>query len=65
MASEARILEALLRTDFRAFLHKVFATLSPGQTYVNTWHLEAIAWQSRAGSTRRIRRLIINFPLDR
>ena len=34
MTSEARLLEALLRNDFRAFVHKVFATLSPGQTYV-------------------------------
>ena len=28
---EARALEALLRKDFRAFVHKVFATLSPAQ----------------------------------
>ena len=62
MASEARILEALLRTDFRAFLHKVFATLSPGQTYVNTWHLEAIAWQLERVRRGEIRRLIINLP---
>jgi hypothetical protein len=25
VASEARVLEALLRNDFRAFVHKVFA----------------------------------------
>ena len=45
MASEARTLEALLRNDFRAFVHKVFATLTPGQTYFRTWHVEAIAWR--------------------
>src|SRR5580658_5395987 len=45
MTSEARTLEALLRNDFRAFVHKVFATLAPGQTYFRTWHVEAIAWQ--------------------
>ena len=62
MASEARILEALLRTEFRAFLHKVFATLSPGQTYVNTWHVEAIAWRLERVRRGEIRRLIINMP---
>jgi predicted phage terminase large subunit-like protein len=62
MASEARVLEALLRTDFRAFLHKTFATLSPGQTYVSTWHVEAIAWRLERVRRGEIRRLIINMP---
>ena len=44
-ASEARVLRALLRTNFSAFVPKVFDTLVPGQTYVRTWHLEAIAYQ--------------------
>lgn len=39
VTSEARLLEALLRNDFRAFVHKVFAPLAPGQTYVPTWHV--------------------------
>jgi hypothetical protein len=43
--SEARALEVLLRKDFRAFVHKVFATLCPGQDYVRSGHVEAIAWQ--------------------
>ena len=34
--TDARILEALLRADFRAFVHKAFATLSPGQLYIST-----------------------------
>ena len=62
MASEARILEALLRNDFRAFVHKVFTTLTPGQTYVRTWHVEAIAWQLERVRRGEIRRLIINMP---
>ena len=32
MMTEARTFEALLRNEFRVFVHKVFATLSPGQT---------------------------------
>src|ERR1700730_14327829 len=59
---ETRLLEALLRNDFRAFVHKVFATLSPGQAYVPTWHVEAIAWQLERVRRGEIRRLIINMP---
>jgi hypothetical protein len=62
MASEARLLEGLLRADFRAFLHKTFLTLSPGQTYVSTWHVEAIAYQLERVRRGEVRRLIINMP---
>ena len=62
MTSEARLLEALLRNDFRAFLHKTFAILSPGQTYISTWHVEAIAWRLERVRRGEIRRLIINMP---
>ncbi len=57
-----RVLEALLRNDFRPFLHKVFNTLAPGQTYVRTWHLEAIAWQLERVRRGEVKRLIINMP---
>ena len=60
--SDARTLEALLRNDFRAFVHKVFATLSPGQTYISTWHIEAIAYQLECVRRGEVRRLIINMP---
>jgi len=62
MPSEARALEALLRNDFRAFVHKVFTTLCPGQDYVSSWHVEAIAWQLDRVRRGEIRRLIINMP---
>ncbi len=62
MTSEARLLAALLRNDFGAFVHKVFAILSPGQTYISTWHVEAIAWQLERVRRGEIRRLIINMP---
>lgn len=61
-ASEARVLEALLRNDFRAFVHKVFLTLAPGQTYIRSWHVEAIAWRLDRVRRGEIRRLIINMP---
>jgi hypothetical protein len=60
MATDGRTLEALLRSEFRVFVHKVFATLAPGQTYVRTWHVEAIAWRLERVRRGEIRRLIIN-----
>jgi predicted phage terminase large subunit-like protein len=60
--TDARTLEALLRADFRAFVHKVFATLSPGQTYISTWHIEAIAYQLERVRRGEVRRLVINMP---
>jgi len=62
MTTDARKLEGLLRNDFRAFIHKVFTTLCPGQDYERSWHIEAIAYQ--LGRVRRgeITRLIINMP---
>src|ERR1700704_6688375 len=62
MTSEARALEAFLRNDFRVFVQKVFATLSPGQSYIRTWHVEAIAWQLERVRRGETRRLIINMP---
>jgi len=62
MTSEARLLQALLRTDFRAFVHKTFTTLSPGEPYVRSWHVEAIAWKLEQVRRGEIRRLIVNMP---
>ena len=62
MGSEGRLLQALLRSDFRAFLQKTFTTLAPGQTYVPTWHIDAIADSLERVRRGEIRRLIINMP---
>jgi hypothetical protein len=62
MVSEERKFQALLRSDFRAFVHKAFTTLSPGQDYVSTWHVEAIGRQLERVRHGEIRRLIINMP---
>jgi predicted phage terminase large subunit-like protein len=58
--SEARVLQALLRSDLRAFVEKVFRILCPGQIYVPTWHIEAIVYQLERLRRGEIRRLIIN-----
>lgn len=62
MGSDGRLLHALLRGDFRAFLQKVFMTLSPGQTFIHSWHIEAIAYQLERVRRGEIKRLIINMP---
>jgi predicted phage terminase large subunit-like protein len=59
---DRRSFEALLRADFRPFLEKVFSTLSPGQPFIPTWHLEAIAYQLERVRRGEIKRLIINLP---
>jgi predicted phage terminase large subunit-like protein len=60
--SEADVLGGVLRKDARAFVHKVFNTLCPGQGYVRSWHIEAIIWQLERVRRGEIRRLIINMP---
>jgi hypothetical protein len=62
MVTEARLFEAQLRNNFPAFLHKVFSSLNPGQDYVRTWHVEAIAYQLERVLRGECRRLIINMP---
>lgn len=62
MTTDARKLEGLLRNDFRAFIHKVFTTLCPGQDYERSWHIEAIAYQLERVRRGEITRLIINMP---
>lgn len=60
--NDARLLEALLRNDFRPFVEKVFTTLTPGQDFVPNWHLDAIAYRLERVRRGEIRRLIINMP---
>jgi predicted phage terminase large subunit-like protein len=54
--------QALLRHDFRAFVHRAFLTLSPGQAFVPDWHLSAIAYQLERVRSGELKRLIINMP---
>jgi hypothetical protein len=62
MGFDARVLRALLRWNFNAFVEKAFSTLAPGQTFVPAWHLQAIGFQLERVRRGEIRRLIINMP---
>jgi predicted phage terminase large subunit-like protein len=62
MNADTRVVQALLRHDLRAFVHKVFVSLTLGQTYVRSWHIDAIVYQLERIRRGEIRRLIINMP---
>lgn len=55
-------LQAILRTDFVAFVHKVFNTINPGTLYLQNWHIYAIAHEVMALVEGRNNRLIVNVP---
>ena len=59
---EARVIDQLLRLDFRAFLLRVFQTVSPGDEFAGNWHHDAIAWALEEIEFGLNRRLIVNVP---
>src|SRR3974390_2564088 len=59
---ERAILKATLRRIFEAFVHKVFNTLCPGDTFVPVWFIPAIAYLLEQVRCGVIKRLIINLP---
>ena len=59
---DAHVLAAAIRSDLAAFIHKVFQTVSPEDTYRHNWHIEAIAHELRRCFDRSCRRLIITQP---
>jgi hypothetical protein len=62
MTSKKTVFKALVRSDFRVFVEKVFVTLSPGQSFIPSWHIGAIGWQLERVRRGECRRLIINLP---
>src|SRR6516164_1609640 len=57
-----RTLRAILRTELRFFIRKVFATVSPGDIYLHNWHIDAIVHQLMLVHSGKSRRLLINQP---
>jgi predicted phage terminase large subunit-like protein len=56
------LLKMKLRTDFKWFIAKCFGTLNPGTSYLENWHVEAIAWHLDQVRLGHIKRLIITMP---
>jgi len=44
-ATDRELLQAVLRQNFRAFVQKTFNALSPGQTFVPDWYIDALTYQ--------------------
>ena len=57
---DQRTFDAILRTDFFAFLYKCFDWLHPGQSFDKNWHHEAIAYDLCRVHRGDIKRLVIN-----
>ena len=57
-----RLLDPIVRTDFLAFIQKVFATVSPGHEFLPNWHLQALVYSLSEIMRGKNNRLIINMP---
>src|SRR4029077_11941738 len=55
-------LSALLRTDLRYFVWKVFGTVLPSTTYLPNWHIDAIVHELMRIDSGENRRFLINQP---
>ena len=53
---------ALLRKDFKAFVCKVFAEVSPQSLYLDNWHIDVICAELERMIKEENTRLIINIP---
>src|SRR6266481_6029452 len=57
-----RVLRAILRTELPFFIRKVFTTISPSDTYLHNWHVDAVTHQLMRVQAGEICRLLINQP---
>jgi predicted phage terminase large subunit-like protein len=56
------VLDAILRTDLVSFIRKVFQTVSPGERFLENWHIEAMAHHLLKVVRGETRRLVITIP---
>src|SRR5271166_489020 len=57
-----RDLDAVLRNDLTAFIHKSYRTLAPASKYHDNWHIWAMAWHLQQCASGKIKRLLITLP---
>jgi hypothetical protein len=57
-----RELDAILRTDFCAFVEAIYPIVSTGDPLLPNWHIEAIAYALSRVASGEIRRLMILMP---
>src|SRR5258708_16672773 len=61
-ASPQQIYQAILATDFRAFVEYVFGVLRPGTPFKPNWHIDAMAHKVSQVASGEVKRLIIAVP---
>jgi len=61
-ADHRAVFDAILRTDFYAFVQAIFPIVSGGSQLMLNWHIEAIAAALSKVMRCEIRRLIITVP---
>src|SRR5574344_1029637 len=54
--------DALLRTDFKSFVRKVFLEVSPNAQYLDNWHIDVICQELENILSGKNNRLIVNIP---
>ncbi len=62
MIDNADLIKSLLGSDLLSFIVKSFNTVNSGYSYINNWHIEAVAEYLCAVRRGEIKRLIINMP---
>jgi len=55
-------LNAAIRSDFVAFVHRCVLTLNPGAPFLPNWHIDAIAYVLEKVLTGEVTPVIINAP---
>jgi len=61
-AGRRQYLDTMLAQDFSAFVRKVFETVSPGDTFLRNWHIEAMTFAADGVIDGKIKRLITTVP---
>jgi hypothetical protein len=56
------VLQAILATDFSAFVEYVFGLLRPGTPFKRNWHIDAMTHKVSQVASGKVKRLIINVP---
>jgi predicted phage terminase large subunit-like protein len=59
---DKQLLQAILRTDLKSFICKVFDTINPGIAFNNAWYLDLIADHLESIEYDAYKRLVINIP---
>ena len=61
-AGRSVYLDTVLSQDFRAFVMKVFETVSPGDVFLANWHIDAMTYAAERVIEGKLKRLITTVP---